>query len=185
MEEFPRRRSSSPERFALENVQMQVAWLCQIACLACVCLCESFPSTLGRNACRFKSMPRGPAELHFCFSSCIWTVFLTAVTDYFRGCNNVDGTDGAANGFFFFLLSFTASHFFLSFLPTVRITEVTQPRPRDLLMFAALPLLKKKKKTVFCHPEIKTRPPPFNVNESLIPRIGTTFSWRTFCEVSR
>lgn len=77
-----------------------------------VCLCESFPSTLvGRNTYRFKSMPEGPTELHFCFSSCIWTVFLTAVTDYFRGCNNEDGTDGVAN-VFSFLLSFKASHFF-------------------------------------------------------------------------
>lgn len=50
------------------------------------------------------------------------------------------------------------------FLPTVRITEATQPWQRDLFMFVTLlPLKEGKEKTVF----VILRLPPFNIDGRL------------------
>lgn len=122
---------------------------CLFSLCVSVCLCESFPSTLGRNTYRFKSMPRGPTELHFCFSSFIWAVFLTAVTDYFRGCNNVDGADGAANGFFFFF--FLSKRHIFPLLPTDSKNHqgdsTSAARPPHVCHVAAFKKRQKKKQS--------------------------------------
>lgn len=116
---------------------------CLFSLCVSVCLCESFPSTLGRNTYRFKSMPRGPTELHFCFSSCIWTVFLTGVATM--------RTELTAQLMAFFFFFFLSKRHILPLLPTDsknhRGDSTSAARPPHVCHVAAFKKDKKKKQS--------------------------------------